>query len=428
MSAGKSDTTTPRQTCRPPVWPHTRAIRVRVPPTVDRTWPARVMESAAEAGFNAVVIDAFFGGLSLVRRSPKLVTILGRIAQPNDLLGALCAEARDNRLFAYAGMSLLYLGVAGRYPRSPLADNRRLLARNERQRPLVPAGSDDDHPHFLCPANPDAADLLATLAAEMAAAYPISGLFLDHIALPSGSVCHCRMCTAATQSGSQRATETADPELPATPLREHWDDTARLLCAIRTRVERLRRGIVFAGPVDAPGTTGATLLKDGLLDIGVLAPHGTPYPPFDPAAAVTGDERLLMRLLEPGTRTDWQPDSRECGHVWCPRAESLARAEFARDEHPPVNDRAAAIEANPTRSLLLYLDQLAADPDWPPHGRAVAAGAADDLRARPARPLAWHDRVVAELVAAQPPGNPPPAETAHRLARAISLLRLVERL
>ena len=429
MSGTKRDTATPRQTVAPPVWPHTRAVRIRVPPAVDRDWPTRVMEAAGDAGFNAVVIDAFFGGLSLARRSPRLVTVLGRIAPPNDLLGALCAEARDNRLFVYAGMSLLYLGVAGRYPRSPLTDNRRLLARNERQRPLVTPDSDDDHPHHLCPANPDVAGLLATLAAEIAAAYPVSGLLFDHIALPPGTTCHCRVCNAATESDTARASEAADPELPAAPMREHWDDTARLLCAIRTRVERLRRGIVFAGQVNAIGTGGMALLKDGLLDIGILTPGGSPMPPFDPTIPASGDERLLMRLLEPGTRIEWQARPRECGHVWCPRPESLVRADFAPDEVPPVNDRAPAIEASPVRSLLLHLDQLAGNPDLASDGRNAARKAAADLRSEPARTLAWHDRVAAELVAPRVTVDAAAAaDASHHLRRAVALLRLLERL
>ena len=374
-----------KETLPPPAQPitlpaQTRVLRLRVPPAADKAWCEEVMDLASDAGFNAVIVDAFFGGLSLARRSPRAMRVLGRIARPHDLMSCLCDAAQSNDLFLYAGMDLLYLGIQGRYPRSPLVNNKKLIARNERQLPLTLPDTTDDHPIFLCPAKEEVWNMLGTLAKELAAAYPIEGFYFDHIALPPGLTCDCTKKIINPSPAPNELSvgeESGENQLPPVPDSDYSDVTSRMLYAIRLHIHQVRRSSIICGHLP-PGTAmEEDPVAEGLLDIRVCS---------DAEFREGGLGALPSQILF--EKTDLSPTEQQnllledwsYGTIWTLPAEKAARMdipEFPEADTAPIPP---PVETELLPMALFLMDSLASHDDLARHRRYRIAQAATQLR------------------------------------------------
>ncbi|PKO17468.1 hypothetical protein CVU37_08215 [candidate division BRC1 bacterium HGW-BRC1-1] len=408
------------------------------------------MEAISDAGFNAVIIDAFFGGLSLARRSPQAMRVLGRISRPDDLMSCLCEAAESNDLFIYAGMDLLYLGVTGRYPRSPLVDNKKLIARNERRVPLTLPDSSDDHPNYLCPAKEEVWHMLGNLAAELAAAYPIEGFFFDHIALPHDLKCDCTKCETnptPTTIDLPVGEEAGENQLPPIPASDYADVTSRMLYTIRLHIQQVRRSVIICGHLPLHIDMEEDPVVEGLLDLRAYSEAE-----FDTQKLSDLPPQILFENTDQAPNEQRKPALEDwCwGTIWTPTAEQLDKMEipeFAGADRDPVP---LPVETQLLPLALFLMDALTANDDLPQSHRTKISQVATDLRTSgrprtkvrgeksPEGPprwnpwsllpsLPWFDETVEELKRALNEEADMNPTVKALLIRTIAVLRLLER-
>jgi uncharacterized lipoprotein YddW (UPF0748 family) len=258
------------------------------PPAVDR-----VVDDAADAGFNALFVqvrgrgDAFYRS-SLAARS----TLLERQPATFDPLARLLARARARRLQVHAWTNVLLTAhfgqplpkghVVERHPEWVMAPksvaSAALVARGDRRLKLImDAGraEGDVEGYYLSPAVPEVGAHLEAVVRELVRGYALDGLHLDFIRYPGPSFDWSR----ASLEGFRR--EAGNGDLLSAPSRNPaaWDEYRRsVLTALATRLADAARaerpGIVISAAV-APDEAQAVAQKfqdwPTWLDAGILS-------------------------------------------------------------------------------------------------------------------------------------------------------------
>jgi uncharacterized lipoprotein YddW (UPF0748 family) len=221
----------------------------------------RVVDDAAEAGFNALFVqvrgrgDAFYGS-RLAPRSP----LLERQPRDFDPLARLIARARARRIEVHAWVNVLLAAhfgqplprghVLARHPEWAMvpksAATAALVASGPRKLRLVmDAGraEGDVEGYYLSPSVPAVASHLEGVVRELVRAYPVDGLHLDFIRYPGPSFDHSR----AALEGLRR--ETGGTDLLGGPGRDPaaWSDYRRRV------LTGLVRRLSGAARVERPG-------------------------------------------------------------------------------------------------------------------------------------------------------------------------------
>ena len=233
-------------------------------------WLLAQIEAAADAGFNIIVLDAFFRGFTCFpAQTPRAYGLpsLAPSYRGTNLLELACEVARARRLHVVAAMDCLNAGDWNDFPKSPFSKHRfrtwRTAARTGafgRHRDCE--GSDI----LLCPSNPLLRDFLATLASELTDAYPIDGLMLCALQFgpPDGAHagrCYCSSCTAADTESTELVT-----------FDEKWDllrlkRISELISAIKARARQSRRNLRIWGEMPVlPGAVNGTQLLEAEFD------------------------------------------------------------------------------------------------------------------------------------------------------------------
>ncbi len=258
--------------------PLTRALRVTVPQNPREDWAGSLAEAAADAGYNAIVLDAFTHGLPMFPCLTAQDCGLPLIApglRGTDPLGELCHAALRRGLVVHAAMRFLAVGSGRSHPRSALAGRWRLLARRSDGRP-VEAPVDGEPSRFLCPANREVRNMLSGIGAELAAAYPVTALLVEGFALPeSGDPaglpgCHCPFCAPAAETAAAAPKNESAEDAPESVRQLATEPEDDLLYDFKARVRRLRAGVMIGGFVDRLDAARVRA-AEGLLDLVVVS-------------------------------------------------------------------------------------------------------------------------------------------------------------
>jgi hypothetical protein len=147
---------------------------------------ASLVEPAAAAGMNVLVVDTLVEGHTLFRSSVRegqgLAAVAPRV-EPEWWEGLIDA-ALGADLALVARLELLEAGATvAPFPRSPFARRRRWLACDKTGHPLT--SDDARHSLWLAPWHPEVRDYLGALVAELCDTYPVDGLWLDAWRLPT---------------------------------------------------------------------------------------------------------------------------------------------------------------------------------------------------------------------------------------------------
>jgi len=147
---------------------------------------ASLVEPAADAGLNVLVVDVLVEGRTLFRSSVRQEWGLAAVAprvEPEWWEGLIDA-ALGADLALVARLKLLEAGATvAPFLRSPFARRRRWLACDNTGRPLT--SDDARHSLWLAPWHPEVRDYLGALVAELCDTYPVDGLWLDAWRLPA---------------------------------------------------------------------------------------------------------------------------------------------------------------------------------------------------------------------------------------------------
>jgi uncharacterized lipoprotein YddW (UPF0748 family) len=228
----------------------------------------RAVDDAAEAGFNALLVqvrgrgDAFYRS-SLAPRSP----LLERQPRDFDPLARLLARARARGLQVHGWVNLLLAAHFGQpLPRGHVLDKHpdwAMVPRSAATAALVASGSrrlqlimeagraeGDVEGYYLSPSVPHVAEHLEAVVRELVRAYPLDGLHLDFIRYPGPTYDYSR----AALEGFRRSGGGTD--LLGGPERNPggWDEyRRRLVTALATRLcdaaRTERPGIVISAAV-----------------------------------------------------------------------------------------------------------------------------------------------------------------------------------
>ena len=232
------------------------------PPEVDR-----VVDAAAEAGFNALFVqvrgrgDAFYRS-TLVPRSP----LLERQPREFDPLARLLARAHARRLSVHAWVNVLLAAhfgqplppghVLGRHPEWAMvpksAATVALVAGGARRLQLVmDAGraEGDVEGYYLSPSVPAVGDHLEAVVRELVGAYAVDGLHLDFVRYPGPSYDH-------SQSALRGFHTPARGDLLGAPARDPagWDGyrrevLTRLVARLGDAARKARPGLLVSAAV-----------------------------------------------------------------------------------------------------------------------------------------------------------------------------------
>ncbi len=248
--------------------PETRAVRLR---TGDRCAPADIEQQvarAADAGFNVVVVRAFFRGYPYFPCSTSLSAGLPRrspVSSASDCIVEAAAAARCYGMSLYASISCLDSGPAHGLRRSPFLHRRADWLLRSRPRFLFDAKRWKESEEafegrssvWLCPAIPAVRQFFSALAAEIAAAYPVDGILLDGIRYPStisgGDFCGCRVCAQRVEAelGIRLKDNWPEPGSEAHGRWTHWraDRLTEFVESVKARARKGRRSVRIAGAV-----------------------------------------------------------------------------------------------------------------------------------------------------------------------------------
>ncbi|MGI8905703.1 MAG: hypothetical protein ACR2IE_04345 [Candidatus Sumerlaeaceae bacterium] len=404
-----------------------RALRLRVAVPCEPEWVDQQITAAAEAGFNQVIVDAFFRGITCFpSRSCKQFGLprLHSIFHKTDFLAVAAESARRNELHLVAAIDCLHCGSKNDTPRSPInARGFRVWRNASKDGWLGMHREGDTDDVLLCPSNPDVSDFLGTLAAELTDAYPLDGLLLNGLQFgPKGGThpgrCFCASCVHSS-------------DFPAPDSASDWDSfrlkqLSELVGRIKARARQSRRTLRLWGQFPLlPGLQDEQLvLRDfdqELFDVDVM-----PFQPSDdlqPAHSVgvevaqfdAADEASLVEAVK------LAEVSFPLGFVcrWTSRhtPDPALLAELAAIQTVPP-------DRDPLGAARKWLQLSAQAGDAEPGKRArqclalwESAGTDEEL------PL---ERIHAIIEPALPPeGSDEPVEReAQALARAFALLRL----
>jgi uncharacterized lipoprotein YddW (UPF0748 family) len=253
----------------------------------------RVVDEAADAGFNALFVqvrgrgDAFYRS-SLVARS----TLLERQPREFDPLARLLARAHARRLQVHAWANVLLTAhfgqplprghVVERHPEWVMAPrsvaSSALVAKGERRLKLImEAGraEGDVEGYYLSPAVPEVGAHLEAVVRELVRGYAVDGLHLDFIRYPGPGFDWSR----ASLEGFRR--EAGSGDLLSAPSRNPaaWDEyRRRVLTALAARLAdaaRSERPGVLVSAAVAPDEAQAVAQKfqdwPAWLDAGILS-------------------------------------------------------------------------------------------------------------------------------------------------------------
>jgi uncharacterized lipoprotein YddW (UPF0748 family) len=263
---------------RPTALPEMRGLWVVRTALVSPQAVDRVVDDAADAGFNALFVqvrgrgDAFYRS-TLVARS----TLLERQPRDFDPLSRLLARARARRLQVHAWVNVLLTAhfgqplprghVVERHPEWVMAPRSvaaaALVAKGGRRLKLImEAGraEGDVEGFYLSPAVPEVGAHLEAVVRELVRSYRLDGLHLDFVRYPGPSYDWSR----ASLEGFRRE---EGGDMLSAPLRSpaEWDDyRRRLLTALAARLADAARserpGIVVSAAV-APDEAQAVTQK-----------------------------------------------------------------------------------------------------------------------------------------------------------------------
>lgn len=230
----------------------TRAIRLRPPLLASSEWVIESLERVAKAGFNEVILDVFFDGFTCF---PTRLNWPGRPIRQHpahfgaDLLAEACARAEDLNLALYAGFDTLLAGRRLDIDKSRLARWRRGWHIRTRRGRRYPLQGIDASNIYLCPVNVDGRRLVGDLLYDVAEAYPVHGLFLDHLQWPTvtahrDEICFCKACREGVLDDLDidlRQIRRGHGDVAT--LRDRWDDwkddrLAQLIQEWRARVNK----------------------------------------------------------------------------------------------------------------------------------------------------------------------------------------------
>lgn len=304
--------------------PRTRAVRI--PPSFDPEKLQAQISQAAQAGFNTVVVEAFSRGFPTYPSHVCTAAGLPRL-HPRfrhfDCIAHACRAARREGLSVYASVTCLDAGARDQSPVSPFVRRHSDMLLRGRPGRLFPArpwrpraGSDEQKNLWICPSSPTVRRLLAGIATELSASYPIDGILLESLAYPpsdpDNEFCGCRSCQKRVRAELGIDLRRDWPR-PGSEAHERWSrwragQLTELVGWIKSRARKGRRSVRIAGlPVERTGVpeTDPTRLavqdwlRDGLLDVYVTGE------PEAPAGERLADLRWGVVRLHAG-RNDWQ--------------------------------------------------------------------------------------------------------------------------
>lgn len=339
------------------LYPRTRAIELRLPADFNAADAPRLLWQVRHAGFNAILLNCFTGGLTL-HPSP---TMRGygfpeqdpRYRGRNPAVAVLSA-ARQEGLIVYALMDGLYVGD-GRRGRNPILRRRpewRVQGRDPANGP--------DSPMFLCPVNRSVQRFLGDLSYEILERYGFRGLYLRHLHFPlegtdrRADYCRCDYCWEAAWR-ALGVTMNEIPDDPDHPDRYNLDAWRAKQLAEFLRYLRLRGTKAWAGPL---------IIIEVFLDADAVSPERCGLQ--DPCA--WADEQLLPMVTFRPT-----PATPEDDEQWIARVGVMARCSLAM----PV------LSARPETPLARILDRFAVEPV-----AGFVVSAPHDLTAPPLNQLA----------------------------------------
>jgi hypothetical protein len=352
----------------------TRAVRFAAGPLCDGEWVAQFIEGAAEAGFNAAVFDAYACGVpafpsrTATHYGMRASRVFSRRA---DLLDHACRAAREHEVCLYAGFDLLRAGIRGQQPCSPIvARHRDWLARGADGAREAATGADGAS--FICPRNRNARDYLSALAAEIGAAYPVTGIFFDLAWLPDG-LCSCPACADAPGQGGGAGTAPADADEHAVG---RADAVGELVCRVHAALRTARRGVLTAGRLSPDHLRGAAReiasewISDAIFDVPVLpAESGR-----EMVADLVGRHYLAMLSAEDSAMVP------PAAGGWLLELGESPELELLHRTHPKMTTAATAWEADPLGIALSQLDRLIDESATDPLVHTLSVQAAQLLR------------------------------------------------
>lgn len=260
----------------------TRAVRLRPPPLSGANWVADTFEETARAGFNVVILDALFNGFTCwprelkkwrpIREHPALLGF--------DFLAEACRRAAEYEMGIYAGIDLLVSGRRRYFPKSRLARARRQWHIRTRGGRRFPKTGPDAGTYFLCPNNTEARMVLIGALNEMAEAYPIHGIFLDHFSWPEADdspndeACFCPACIALAREevhidlAALRAGKASEQDVQAW---RKWqaERIVQLLYTLRARIQKGRWTVrmILNAPAEFLAETLVSWSRENVADI-----------------------------------------------------------------------------------------------------------------------------------------------------------------
>ena len=170
----------------------------------------KTMRVLAEAGFNAVSPNSFWGGSALY--TSEILPVSPVVAEKGDQILAAVEAGRKYGVEVHPWKVNFWLG-RGTPP--DFIDTMRAQGRLQ----VSIAGKEGD---WLCPSHPANQELEIASMVEVATKYDVDGVHFDYIRYPDGAHCYCQKCWRRFEEATGASIKNWPQDLRDAGLQESW--------------------------------------------------------------------------------------------------------------------------------------------------------------------------------------------------------------
>ena len=170
----------------------------------------KTMRVLAEAGFNAIVPNSFWGGSALYES--KLLPVSPVVAEQGDQISAAVAAGKKYDIQVHPWKVNFQLG---RNCPEAFIDTMRAEGR-------LQVSFTGEQSNWLCPSHPDNQELEIASMVEVATDYDVDGVHFDYIRYPGSANCYCDGCRKRFQQDTGIAVSNWPADLRAPEIEDKW--------------------------------------------------------------------------------------------------------------------------------------------------------------------------------------------------------------
>jgi len=168
------------------------------------------MQVLADAGFNAIVPNQFWGGVALYQS--KVLPVSATVAEKGDQV-ALAVEAGKKYGIEVHPWKVNFR--CGRDTPKEFVDKMRAEGRLQKS-------FSGEEGEWLCPSHPDNRELEVASMVEVASNYDVAGVHFDYIRYPGGDNCFCEGCRQRFEAATGIRVQNWPADCRSEQLRDKW--------------------------------------------------------------------------------------------------------------------------------------------------------------------------------------------------------------